>query len=219
MPHERRVEQYGSFHAFAQALGPPRPYAAKFGIPMFSPAEWPPGVKKTLDGVLRVHFGVLDYDDVPLGDLVQLLARIDVPYVFCSSWSHGDPYKTRLALERMEERGAGRAEAIDRLLAGWDGPPNEPPRLVRGRLILPFSRPVEIGEWKRVWSALASRYSHGRATVDRACSDASHCYFVPAHPQNPPAEPLYVDQSLGRHLWGGLVQGGGQAGPQGASCS
>lgn len=204
-PHERRVEQYASFHAFAQALGPPRPYAAKFGIPMFSPAEWPAGAKKTLDSVMRVHFGVLDYDDVPLDDLVQLLARMDVPYVFCSSWSHGDPYKTKLALERMEQHRGSREAAIEKMLAAWNGPPTQAPSLVRGRLIVPFSRPVEISEWRRVWNVLAKRYTYGRATVDRSCSDASHCYFVPAHPKNPPAPPLYVDQSLGHHLWGGVV--------------
>lgn len=201
---ERRVEHYESFPAFVQALGPPRPYPAKMGIPMYSPAEWPPGVPKKLEHVLRVHFGVLDYDDVPMGDLAQVLARIDVPYVFCSSWSHGDPYKTKLALEQQS-----RAQSpLDRALSGWDPPSAAPPpesRLVRGRLLVPFSRPVLPTEWRRVWQALARRYSYGRAVVDRACSDASHCYFVPAHPARPPAEPIYIDQSLGRHLWGGVV--------------
>lgn len=199
---QRTVAQYASFPELVAALGPPRAYPRKLGIPMFSPCEWPPGTKKDLANALRVHFGVFDYDDVPLDDIGELLGRMDVPFMFCSSWSHGDPIKMAEARKRMGQQKP--STPIERFASAWE--PSGGPALVRGRLVVPFSRPVEIQEWRVVAHALQKRYSWKRATPDRNCADATHCYFVPAHPSPPPATPIYIDQSLGRHLWGGVVR-------------
>jgi len=201
---QRTVAQYASFPELVAALGPPRPYPRKMGIPMFSPCEWPPGTKKDLPNAMRVHFGVFDYDDVPMDDIAELLGRMDVPFMFCSSWSHGDPIKTQEALKALRASRKTPASTPDRFASAWE--PQEGPELVRGRLVVPFSRPVGIDEWRTVSHALQKRYAWKRAIADRSCVDATHCYFVPAHPANPPAQPIYIDQSLGRHLWGGVVR-------------
>lgn len=200
-PSERRSYQVRDFRELVAFLGPPKPYKAKLGIPMFSPAEWPEGARKTKDLVQRVHFGVLDYDDIPEDDIAGLLARIDVPHLFTSSWSHGDPYKTQLAYEKMrEERQRRRPTLQEAFLAGIPGyqDPEKPP-LVRGRLLVPFSRPVEAAEWPRFWRALIKRFSWGRAVPDPKCGDSSHAYFYPAHPAHPPKAPIYLDASAAFH--------------------
>lgn len=198
-PSERVVYRVRDFTELVSLLGPPKPYRAKLGIPMFSPAEWPPGTKKTKEFVQRVHFGVLDYDDVPEDDLAGLLARVDVPHLFVSSWHHGDPYKTQLALNNLKKTGALSAArpktAKDAFLAAWGNSSSEVPKLVRGRLLVPFSRPVEVAEWPRFWRVFIQRFTFGLARPDTSCSDSSRCFFYPAHPPEPPKPPIYLDAS------------------------
>lgn len=215
-PAQRQTFEVRNFPELVQVIGAPRAFPSKKGIPMFSPAIWPPGAPKTLANVLSVQFGVLDYDDVPFDDLAEMLARMDVPYVFVSSWSHGDREKAREAMAKLKAARLpkGRPSMEDLFKASWakherpseaasadDADWAEAQALVRGRLLVPFSRPVTPEEYPRVWRHLYEQYRWGRCVSDDSCRDASHCYFVPAHPQNPPKPPIYIDQSRGQHLW------------------
>lgn len=192
VPEQRVV---ADFAELGTLIGPPRPYPSKKGIPMFSPAEWPVGERKTKDNVVAVHFGVLDFDDVPEDDLSELLARTGylTDFLFITSWSHGDPQKLAEALARRAA-----TQKADPFLAAWGAPST--PTLVRGRLVVPFSRPVAAAEWPRFWPHLAHALEHGQAKPDRACKDPNRCYWFPAHPALPPAPPQHLLHLEGRAL-------------------
>ena len=73
-------------------LGPPRSYVAKDAAPLYSPAEWLPGKTRGKDGVVAIHFGVLDLDHWRAGDIVGLvedLRRKGLAYYLVSTWSNG----------------------------------------------------------------------------------------------------------------------------------
>ncbi len=63
---------------------------AKRGLPCFGPAEFRPDApSKQKVHVLRVHFGVLDLDDISDADLERVLASCaGLAHVFYTSWSH-----------------------------------------------------------------------------------------------------------------------------------
>lgn len=158
---ERR--EYATFAELVALIGAPRTVASKRGIPMFSPAEWTPGERKTKTNVERVHFGVLDLDDLTEDELASVLAPLEHPYLLASSWSHGVK-----------------------------------PGLFRARLVVPFTRAVEVREWPAFHAAFARVV--GRGLADPACKDPNRCFWVPAHPENPPAEPIYVVSHEGEPL-------------------
>ena len=167
LPHEfasvPESADVADFSALVALIGSPQPASSKRGLPLYSPAEWPTGAAKRKNGVLRVHFGVLDLDDVTEQDLVEVLGGLACPYLLVSSWSHGSQ-----------------------------------PGKARARLLVPFSRPVEASEWLTFWPYLSGVL--GRHRADPACSDASRCYWFPFHPENPPAEPLYIHDPSGEPI-------------------
>ncbi|MGL4255596.1 MAG: primase-helicase family protein [Microbacterium sp.] len=81
-----------SWGNICNSFGAPKPYLAKESAPLYSPAEWLPGRKRGRDGVMCVHFGVLDLDHWSDDDLVALVAslvRRNAAYYLASTWSHG----------------------------------------------------------------------------------------------------------------------------------
>lgn len=125
-------------------------------LPLFSPGEFvgPRAAKN----VTRVHFGVMDLDDIPTDQFLALVERFrdqGKALHWYSSWSH---YKA-------EERG-----------------------LVRARVVVPFSRPVESFEWADTWGKL---YAQLDGLPDPQCKDVSRGYFFPANPPGFEGRGLY----------------------------
>lgn len=63
--------------------------------------------------------------------------------------------------------------------------------LWRIRVLLPFSRPVEGGEWKNFWPRLNRLFA---GLNDPACKDASRVYFIPAAPKGTEADQVFEYQ-------------------------
>jgi hypothetical protein len=159
LPEGRAVP---SWEALVALIGPPQPRVSKKGQAMFSPAEWPGGAAKKKASVIRVHFGVLDLDDIAEDAMIEICAGLPCSYVLVSSWQHG-----------------------------------KDPGLVRCRLIVPFSRPVEVQEWPRFWPIFSQTI--GRGYQDNSCSDPSRCFFIPSHPHPAPAPPIYMVRTRQPH--------------------
>lgn len=156
----------------------------------FTPAEWPPDAPtKQHHHILWVHFGVVDFDGVLEDDLAQILASIDgrMPYLFASSWSHGDIGKIAHDVWRRPELAPDPSAVYRVAWAGYDAVP-----LVRGRLVFPFSRPVPGRDWYRVWPHIKSMFEIGRAKVDPGICAPGFAYYFPAHPVDPPKPPICI---------------------------
>jgi hypothetical protein len=116
-------------------------------VPLFSPAEFSGG--RANANVIRLHFGVLDLDDVPTASFLGLLERWTQEgraFYWYTTWSH----------QEADSKG-----------------------LVRARVLVPFSRPVEPFEWPEVWKKL---YAETDGLADPQCKDLGRCYFTPASP-------------------------------------
>jgi len=68
----------------------------KEAAPLISPAEWPVGVERKKEAVLRVHFAALGLDGVS-EEVVQRLREILEPYQFLLSttWSHPKAFQEK----------------------------------------------------------------------------------------------------------------------------
>ena len=129
-----------------QWLGPHRTqYKDKKEVPLFSPAEWPPGAERLKKDVLRIHFGVLDFDKLSLERFEELKLR--GAFYFYTTWSNAEAAKKNQ----------------------W-----------AARLVVPFSRPVSMLEWPKVWQKLNATFG---SMADPACKDASRFYFLPSAPK------------------------------------
>lgn len=80
------------------------------------------------------------------------------------------------------------------------------------RLVVKLSRPVDISEWGRFFPRALHRLG-AQNVIDRQCSDACHCYYVPGGPNPAGYEPLGadgpaldVDEVLGMELPQGEVE-------------
>lgn len=189
------TQQVPDFHALVHLIGRHTPAATKEPCPQFAPIELidnPPD--RTTRSIASITFGVIDYDDVPEDDLAVVLARIEdkMPYVLLSSFSHGDPEKTIAALMKNPALGTPAGSAPAAFHAAWGSQqPVAPPRLVRARLVVPFSRPCPAGDWWRVWPHLARALEHGHAKPDAQANLVTMAYYFPRHPLVPFAPPLY----------------------------
>jgi hypothetical protein len=164
-------------------IGPPKPAHSKKGQPMYSPAEWPDGSPKTKAGVLRVHFGVLDLDDIAEEALFEIVSRIRCPYVAVSSWGHGSCHS-------CDGTGLNKKKGDGTPCPSCNGARVAPPGIVRMRVIVPFSRPVEAHEWPRFWAMFGQTI--GLGYQDESCKDPNRCFFFPTHPQQPLAPPRWL---------------------------
>lgn len=52
----------------------------------------------------------------------------------------------------------------------------------KARLVVPVAQPIPRDQWHRAWSWAALHARRHGVAVDRACSDASRIYFLPASP-------------------------------------
>lgn len=180
LPHQQAA---GSWLELLHLIGPPQPASSKKGQRMFSPAEWTEGAAKKKANVLRVHFGVLDLDDIAVEALEEIRSKLTVPYSFVSSWSNG-----RCAY--CDGTGTRTKDGQSATCKTCNGSGRPPLNTVRGRLIVPFSRPVEAHEWPRFWPIFAQ--SIGLGYQDDQCKDPNRCFFFPAHPSPPPTPPIWL---------------------------
>ena len=162
-------------------IGAHRVQGTKSG-PMFSPAEWTPGVAKTKANVLRVHFGVLDLDDISTEALEEVVANLKCPYVVASTWHHGDCGACKGTKVRTIKNVTGPCAKCNATGLAVPGD-------VRVRLVVPFSRPVEAAEWPRFWAMFGQVVGLGHQ--DESCKDPNRCSFFPSHPTSPAAPPIY----------------------------
>lgn len=77
----------------------------KMQAPIYSPAEWRKGARRTKKDVVRVAFGVLDIDKVSEDDYLSILHRLaSTEYVTYSTWSHGRAAKSHRVAARIVVR-------------------------------------------------------------------------------------------------------------------
>lgn len=153
-------------------------FSSREEAPLFSPAEWPPNRLRSKNNVVRIHFGVLDLDDIQEDAFLALQNRLSfelgLVHAFYSTWKHGIS-----------------------------------PGLVRARLLVPFSRPVEAREWTDFWPKMVT-YLTPDAPPDQQAKDASRIYWIPSCPPErlptafflscPDGKPLDVDQLVASNI-------------------
>lgn len=149
-----------------------KPYLDKQrDVPMFGPHEIREGQPCSIATVLAVSFGVLDLDDWSK----------EVP-----GWPEDELIKLLADLH----------DEIPYVFASsWSHPGGGK---VRGRILVPFSRPVLPSEWPRFWPILNERYARGRA--DTKCKDPSRRYWVPAYEEGGTAAPIYARSDTGKPI-------------------
>lgn len=145
-------------------------YTSKEDVPLWLPSataqhQGPQGAANT-SGWLEsdqdpegLWLAVLDFDDTPQDawDRAGDMAKHLGPGLAHTTWQHGTTV------------GALRGDGT-----------------VRGRIILPFDRPVPLEAWPRTWNAIALAFQSVGATIDPQCKNANRCYWVPsADPKGP----------------------------------
>ncbi|HWV39249.1 MAG TPA: hypothetical protein VN033_12340 [Vulgatibacter sp.] len=95
---------------------------------LFSPAEYRPGAKRGNAGVVRLHFGMLDFDDVTAEEFAAVREAIG-PYehAIFSTWQHD------------------KAQAMD-------------PPCGRYRVMIRFTHPVLADEWPGFWLRMSAKF-------------------------------------------------------------
>lgn len=74
---------------FVEKLGSHREVADKLDASAISPAEWPKGVRRSNDKVLRVHFAALDLDKITDETLASVLKLLEpYQYLLHTTYSH-----------------------------------------------------------------------------------------------------------------------------------
>lgn len=123
-------------------------HTTKERLPCFSPAEFMPDAPtKQAKYVLRVHFGVIDLDDVTDDEMRRVLeACAGLHQCWYTTWSHPEAMlKSRMRL----------------------------------RVVVPFSRPVDVREWPGFWPRMVARLG---GLCDPKCSNPDRIYFGPYMP-------------------------------------
>lgn len=140
-----------------------KPYLDKQrDVPMFGPHEIREGQPCSIPTTLAVTFGVLDLDNWSK----EIVDWPEDELINLLADLHGAvPY---VFASSWSHQGGGK---------------------VRGRVLVPFSRPVLPSEWPRFWPILNERYARGRA--DSKCKDPSRRYWVPAYQEGGTAPPIY----------------------------
>ena len=120
----------------------------KKGLPCFGPAEFTPDAPtKQAKYVLRVHFGVIDLDDVTGEEIKRVIEATEgLDACWYTTWSHPAAVKRDLA---------------------------------RLRVVVPFSRPVDVREWATFWPRMVARLG---GLCDPKCSNPDRIYFGPYMP-------------------------------------
>jgi hypothetical protein len=81
-----------SWDEFTATLGPHQlmpPGTTKKQLPAFSPAEFKPGLPRSILSAIRVHFGVLDVDHVTTEVLLGILQKLEgLEAILYTTWSH-----------------------------------------------------------------------------------------------------------------------------------
>jgi len=94
--NEPLVRELESFAELAAELGPHAFRVEKDG-PLFSPAELAEGSVRANKNTLRVHFGVLDLDDLTDDDLALVLERLEgLHCVLYTTWKHAEAQRSGL---------------------------------------------------------------------------------------------------------------------------
>lgn len=180
LPQERLAATWTDL---VSLIGPPKPVRSKMGTPMYSPAQWRAGENKTKANVERVHFGVLDLDDIELDGLRTIVEQLRVPYLVHSTFTNGSCGHCKGLKVRT-------IKGVTGTCTDCSGSGLAKPNEVRVRLIVPFTRPVEIAEWPRFWAMFGQTI--GLGYQDESCKDPNRCSFFPSHPEQPPAPPIYL---------------------------
>lgn len=153
-------------------------------VPMFSPAQWMLGRTVGKEGVVAIHFGVIDLDDTPEDKLVELLANLECAYLFVTSWSHGSTEASKLFEKATKRKWK---EATDDERASFEA---DAKTRTRGRLVFPFTRPAVPSEWPVLWDVLNEKITNGLG--DTKTKDASRRYWFPSHPADPKKAPARI---------------------------
>lgn len=128
--------------------------AEKKQASLLLPVEFKEGATgKDLRQVLRVSFGVLDYDEITDAQIEQLYSTITevekLSFFMYPTWGN---YGCK----------------------DW-----------KIRVMIPFSRPVEVDEWEVFWHLFNGLLG---GFADGACKDPSRGYFLPARPKHIPKD-------------------------------
>lgn len=76
----------------------------------------------------------------------------------------------------------------------WHTSYSHSPERPRYRIVLPLRSPIAGADWAHIWPWVRSRSPE----IDRACSDPSRLYFLPAVPRS--AAPFLADEQFGELL-------------------
>lgn len=143
---------------------------------LFSPCEWAPGHGPSKIEKLKfakgVHFGAFDFDDLHESDVSKTLGELQrrgVALVAMSSFSHNG------------RRKYADSEYKTALLPGV---------YYQLRILFPFSRLVQISEWKHFWNAAQTRLFNDLA--DTTCKNAGRLYYSPGYREGSGVPPVYV---------------------------
>jgi hypothetical protein len=157
-----------TFAELVAILGPPKSYTTKDAPPFYSPGEWLAGHTRGNDGLVALHFGVLDLDHRLPDEFPELVARLrqrGLAYYLASTWSNGVRNN-----DRRDVHGSPIVEAA-------------------ARLIVPFSRPVLVSEWPRFWRAMNEDVAEGKA--DQRSKEAAKGFYFPSFGEGRELEPFH----------------------------
>lgn len=131
------------------------PQEDKRSLPVFSPVTYLPGTSRGKANVEAVYAFAVDYDDVPLSTLTDVLTYVterNYAYVLYSSFSNEYPPDSKDSNAKF-----------------------------RFRLMMPLQTPVPAAIWPGTWEALQQQLPH---RGDPACKDASRIYGLAYTEQN-----------------------------------
>lgn len=117
--------------------------------PLYCPALYVPGQRRTTENVIHIGFGVADIDSVGEEEVLEALSRLHAIGVAA-------------LLHTTHSHGAGLKEGK-----------------YKCRLCIPFSRPVEVGEWDRAWAGLNELLG---GILDPQCKNPNRIYYFPSCP-------------------------------------
>ena len=166
---EPQPKQFESFGGLASWLSAALVAESKDAVPLWSPVTYAPGTTRstrTQDAIVSVNAGVLEVDHLPLKEMEPLIDRLEstgLELVVYSTHSH---------------RSCSQAKC-----KGLDD--------AHLRIVLPFSQPVPVALWPRVWPALVAIYV---PKADQAAKDAKRMFYVHSYPAS------RADLAVFRHL-------------------
>lgn len=152
---------------------------SKHSVPLYCPAEYI-NERRLMENVLHVCFGVIDVDKYPEEAVLDALHNL-------TENESENPLNLKVIFHTTHSHGAG-------LLEGY----------YKCRIIIPFSRPVEMHEWDRVWAGMNELVG---GIADTQCRNPNAIYYFPSCPKahehlamveviNPGGEALDIDDVL-----------------------